>query len=76
VFPDLRDAAALTAEALFKAIVIDGVLQNNGMVSCAEQLTLQDAEAIRAYVVSLANAEKVAQAPAPAAPTAPAAEVH
>jgi quinohemoprotein ethanol dehydrogenase len=76
VFPDLRYAAALNAEALFKAIVIDGVLQNNGMVSFAEQLTPQDAEAIRAYVVSLANAEKVAQAPVPAAPTAPAAEVH
>ncbi len=76
VFPDLRYAAALNAEALFKAIVIDGVLQNNGMVSFAAQLSPQDAEAIRAYVVSLANLAKDAQAPAPQpAPAAPA-QVH
>jgi quinohemoprotein ethanol dehydrogenase len=73
IFPDLRYAAALNAEALFKAIVIDGVLQNNGMVSFAEQLTPEDAEAIRAYVVSLANAELQARA---APPAVPAAEVH
>src|SRR5690606_2859979 len=73
IFPDLRYAAALNAEALFKAIVIDGALQNNGMVSFAEQLTPEDAEAIRAYVVSLANAELQARA---APPAVPAAEVH
>jgi len=73
IFPDLRYAAALNVDALFKAIVIDGVLQNNGMVSFAEQLTVEDAEAIRAYVVSLANAELQARA---APPPVPAAEVH
>ncbi|MDR0781269.1 MAG: PQQ-dependent dehydrogenase, methanol/ethanol family [Pseudomonadales bacterium] len=71
LFPDLRYAAALNAEAPFKAIVIDGALQNNGMVSFAQYLTPQDAEAIRAYVVSLANA---ARNPTP--PPAPAAQVH
>jgi mono/diheme cytochrome c family protein len=75
VFPDLRYAAALNAEALFKAIVIDGALQNNGMVSFAAQLSPQDAEAIRAYVVSLANVAKDAQVPAPLAP-APTTQVH
>lgn len=74
VFPDLRYAAALNVGDLFKAIVIDGVLQNNGMVSFAAQLTPQDAEAIRAYVVSLANAAKDAEAAAVQA--VPAAEVH
>jgi len=73
IFPDLRYAAALNVDALFKAIVIDGALQNNGMVSFAEQLTVEDAEAIRAYVVSLANAEVQARA---APPPTPAAEVH
>jgi PQQ-dependent dehydrogenase, methanol/ethanol family len=71
VFPDLRYAGALNAAALFKAIVIDGALQNNGMVSFAEHLTPDDAEAIRAYVVSLANAAK-AEAPPPAPAPAPA----
>jgi alcohol dehydrogenase (cytochrome c)/quinohemoprotein ethanol dehydrogenase len=51
-------------------MVIDGALQNNGMVSFADQLTSEDAEAIRAYAVSQANAEK--QAP----PPVPVAEVH
>jgi mono/diheme cytochrome c family protein len=70
IFPDLRYAAALQADALFRSIVIDGALQNNGMVSFAAQLTPEDASAIRAYVVSLANLEKdrLAAAPAPAAP--------
>jgi len=81
LFPDLRYAAALNVPELFKAIVIDGVLQNNGMVSFSESLSQADAEAIRAYVVSLANQEKnaapaagpgpAAAAPAPAAPPAP-----
>jgi len=74
VFPDLRYAAALNAGALFKSIVIDGVLQNNGMVSFADQLTPDDAEAIRAYVISLANEARDAEAAA--AQRVPAAEVH
>ncbi len=72
VFPDLRYAAALNSAELFKAIVIDGVLQNNGMVSFKEALTPEDADAIRAYVVSLSNEAKNAPPPAPA-PAPPAA---
>jgi hypothetical protein len=49
------------------------VFQSTGMVSFADQLTPEDAEAIRAYVVSLANAELQARA---APPPVPAAEVH
>jgi len=37
IFPDLRYAAALNVDALFNAIVIDGVLQNNGMLPFAER---------------------------------------
>ena len=79
LFPDLKYAAALNAPALFSAIVIDGVLQNNGMVSFRDSLTADEAESIRAYVVSLANAAKIAQAPAPAPQPAPQpeeAEIH
>jgi quinohemoprotein ethanol dehydrogenase len=58
VFPDLRYAGALWSSDAFKAIVVDGVLQANGMVSFRKVLTPQDAEAIRAHVVHLANQAK------------------
>ena len=58
LFPDLRYAAALNSPELFQAIVIDGALQNNGMVSFRDQLTPDAADAIRAYVVTLANEAK------------------
>jgi quinohemoprotein ethanol dehydrogenase len=57
-FPDLRYAGPLWSAEAFKAIVIDGVLQANGMVSFRKSLTPQDAEAIRAYVVRLAHQAK------------------
>ncbi len=60
LFPDLRYAGVLWSAAAFKAIVIDGVRQANGMVSFRTTLTPHDAEAIRAYVVSLANEAKSA----------------
>ena len=55
LFPDLRYAAALNTPALFNAIVIDGILQNNGMVSFKEHLNTEDTNAIRAYVISLSH---------------------
>jgi quinohemoprotein ethanol dehydrogenase len=58
VFPDLRYAGALHSADAFKAIVIDGAMQVNGMVSFAKVLTPQDAEAIRAYVTRLAHQAK------------------
>ena len=63
LFPDLRYAGALWAAEAFKSIVIDGALQPNGMVSFRKVLTLQDAEAIRAYVVHIANQAKNSPAP-------------
>jgi quinohemoprotein ethanol dehydrogenase len=70
VFPDLRYAGALWASDAFKAIVIDGALEADGMVSFRKMLTLQDAEAIRAYVVHIANESKPA-APAASGAAAP-----
>ncbi|HUN25274.1 MAG TPA: PQQ-dependent dehydrogenase, methanol/ethanol family [Steroidobacteraceae bacterium] len=58
LFPDLRYAGALSNSAAFNAIVIDGALQADGMVSFRKVVTPQDAEAIRAYVVHLANEAK------------------
>ena len=63
IFPDLRYAGALWGADAFKAIVIDGALQPNGMVSFRKVLTAQDAEAIRAYVVHTANQAKSAPPP-------------
>lgn len=66
LFPDLRYAAVLHSPEAFKAIVIDGAMQDNGMVSFRELLTPEDTEALRAYVVSLANEAK--NNPPPAGP--------
>jgi PQQ-dependent dehydrogenase (methanol/ethanol family) len=54
-FPDLRYSALLQSDAAFKAVVIDGVLTENGMLSFAKTLKPQDAESIRAWVTKLAN---------------------
>jgi alcohol dehydrogenase (cytochrome c)/quinohemoprotein ethanol dehydrogenase len=62
LFPDLRYAGALWSTEGFKAIVIGGVLEADGMVSFKKVLKPQDAEAIRAYVVHLANDAKNAPA--------------
>jgi quinohemoprotein ethanol dehydrogenase len=53
--PDLRTTPMMQNAALFKAIVIDGALTDNGMLSFKKVLTAEDAEAIRAHVVTLAN---------------------
>jgi PQQ-dependent dehydrogenase (methanol/ethanol family) len=60
-FPDLRTSAALANPALFNAIVLDGALAANGMVSFAEALGPGDAEAVRAYVITLAIEAKTAE---------------
>ncbi|HTY50708.1 MAG TPA: PQQ-dependent dehydrogenase, methanol/ethanol family [Steroidobacteraceae bacterium] len=64
LFPDLRYAGELWSTDAFKAVVIDGALQNDGMVSFRQFLSPQDAEAIRAYVVHLAHDLKLHPEPA------------
>ncbi|MEP7314164.1 MAG: PQQ-dependent dehydrogenase, methanol/ethanol family, partial [Pseudomonadota bacterium] len=54
-FPDLRYSPMLLSGDAFKAIVIDGALTENGMLSFAKTLTAQDAEAIRAHLTRVAN---------------------
>jgi quinohemoprotein ethanol dehydrogenase len=74
MFPDLRYAGAINSADGFKAIVVDGALKANGMVSFKEALPGNDPEAIRAYIVSRAIAAK--NAPPPAGPPAAAPPRH
>jgi len=71
MFPDLRYAGAIQSEAAFKAIVIDGALTPNGMVSFAKAISPEDAEAVRAYIVNRAIDAKRGQPPPPGAGAAP-----
>jgi len=50
ILPDLRRSAVLSSAETWRLIVIDGALTDNGMVSFSEQLSADDAEAIRAWV--------------------------
>ena len=54
VLPDLRYSAAL-ANSSWLDVVLGGSLQPFGMVSFSRELSKQDAEAIRAYVIFRAN---------------------
>jgi alcohol dehydrogenase (cytochrome c)/quinohemoprotein ethanol dehydrogenase len=54
LLPDLRYSGSLSSELWFN-VVLDGLLQPNGMVSFDKELSRQDAAAIRAYVILRAN---------------------
>jgi len=72
VNPDLmRSSMATNAEA-WRAVVMDGALADNGMISFAPYLTTQQAESVRAYVLEEARkaARKEADTP-PSGPPAP-----
>ena len=56
-FPDLRRAPALHDQTLFDTIVLQGVLSDRGMASFSEYLQEGDTTALRAYLVSLAEAQ-------------------
>jgi mono/diheme cytochrome c family protein len=72
MFPDLRYAGAINSAEAFKAIVIDGALAKNGMVSFANALKPDEPEAVRAYLVSKAiQAQKSPPAPMRAPGAAP-----
>ena len=57
LFPDLHYSAALDSSALFNAVVLDGVRSANGMVSFAEVLDEDAAEAIRVFLIDGANTQ-------------------
>jgi alcohol dehydrogenase (cytochrome c)/quinohemoprotein ethanol dehydrogenase len=55
VLPDLRHSAATGDKAAWHAIVRDGILRARGMVSFAQELTVENVETIRAYVAQRAS---------------------
>jgi alcohol dehydrogenase (cytochrome c)/quinohemoprotein ethanol dehydrogenase len=56
--PDLRRSGALGDAKAWSAVVYDGILKDNGMVSFAPSLSKDEVEAIRAYVIQRANEDK------------------
>jgi quinohemoprotein ethanol dehydrogenase len=58
VLPDLRRSAALENRDTWMAIVHDGALKDNGMVSFAPSLSRSKIEDIRQYVIKRANEDK------------------
>ncbi len=61
-FPDLRYSARLASADAWSSVVMDGELVAGGMVPFADTLEAADPEAIRAYVIARANADKEAMA--------------
>ena len=53
--PDLRHSVAIGSPDAIKAIVLDGALQHNGMVSFQSAVTAADAEALRQYLIKSYN---------------------
>jgi len=62
---DLRWSGAGATKETWKAVVIDGQYASAGMASFTGALSLDDVEAIRAYVVSRAHEDAAALAAAP-----------
>src|SRR2546429_9996728 len=58
VVTDLRYAAMLGSPEAHRAVVLDGVLMRNGMISFSDFLKPDDVEAIRAYVIEQAHREQ------------------
>jgi len=65
--PDLRYSAALTNDAFWKAVVEDGALAANGMVSFKPELTRPQQQAVRAFLIERAQKTYTGSAPAGAA---------
>src|SRR5436309_2396070 len=58
VVTDLRYSAMLGSPEAYRAVVLDGVLMRNGMISFSDFLKPDDVEAIRAYVIEQAHREQ------------------
>jgi len=55
LIPDLRFSAYTASEESWRGVVIEGALVEKGMISFAHRINEEEAEKIRAYVVSRAN---------------------
>ena len=56
--PDLRHSGAINSPDALRAVVIDGALKHNGMVSFSSALKAEDVESIRQYLIKRANEDK------------------
>ena len=59
--PDLRHSGAIGDADVLKQVVLEGALRSRGMPSFAGVLSAADAEAIRAYLIHRANADRNAE---------------
>ena len=56
-YPDLRRSSRMINQQSWEAVVLEGELQDEGMVSFSNVLDDGEAEAIRSYIISRANTE-------------------
>jgi alcohol dehydrogenase (cytochrome c)/quinohemoprotein ethanol dehydrogenase len=56
--PDLRHSGVLASKEALGAVVLEGQLKHNGMVSFASAVSAEDAEALRHYLIKRANEDK------------------
>jgi glucose dehydrogenase len=68
-FPDLRRSPALQSQTLLDTIVLEGVLAERGMASFRDYLKSGDTVALRAYLISVAQAALAPAPPPQAVPT-------
>ncbi len=55
ILPDLRQSAMISNAQAFNGVVIGGALLDKGMAGWSEVLSDEDAEAVRAFIVAMAN---------------------
>ena len=55
LYPDLRFSPMINTAEAFRTVVVDGALQPRGMASFRDKLTLDDVEAVRAYMTRRAQ---------------------
>jgi alcohol dehydrogenase (cytochrome c)/quinohemoprotein ethanol dehydrogenase len=53
--PDVRRSAFIASQEAFDSVVLEGVLLDKGMPSWAQVVSSEDSEAIRAFIVFMAN---------------------
>ena len=63
--PDLRRSAALTDRNAWLAILHDGALEPNGMISWKKAMSKEDMNKVRGYVSQQARAQQAKGDPAP-----------
>jgi mono/diheme cytochrome c family protein len=56
--PDLRGSGYLWDEAGWNDVVMNGLLKDRGMASFADNISVEDSEKIRAYVIQQAHRAK------------------